>query len=120
MAKPQLGRLTSISGIDMVGEMSEDQLRRRRIMSAFVKDGKIEQIPASHGKRLVLLEMLAQEFEPGVRYPESEVNEILLRWHPDYAAWRRYLIDAEFLDREGGFYWRCGGQVEPLEAAELP
>lgn len=110
----------STSDTDMVDDLSEEERRRRRVMSAFVKDGKIEQIPASQAKRLVLLEMLAQEFEPGVRYPESEVNEILARWHPDYAAWRRYLIEAVFLDRDGGFYWRCGGQVEPVEDAELP
>jgi hypothetical protein len=104
----------------MADELTDEERRRGKVLSAFVKDGKIEQIPASHAKRLVLLEMLAQEFEPGIRYAESEVNEILFRWHPDYAAWRRYLIDAVFLDREDGFYWRCGGQVEPIEDPELP
>jgi hypothetical protein len=104
----------------MVEDLNDEERRRRKVLSSFVKDGRIEQIPASHSKRLVLLELLAQEFEPGIRYAESEVNEILLRWHPDYAAWRRYLIDAVLLDREGGFYWRCGGQVETIEVPELP
>jgi hypothetical protein len=32
--------------------------------------------------------------------------------HPDYAALRRYLVDAGFLDRAGGEYWRSGGTID--------
>ena len=31
--------------------------------------------------------------------------------HADTAAWRRYLVDVGFLDREAGVYWRSGGSV---------
>jgi len=60
----------------------------------------------------VLLDVLAQEFEPGVRYPERVVNEILARFHPDTAALRRYLVDEEFMERDAGVYWRAGGTWE--------
>ena len=50
----------------------------------------------------MLLDWLAQDFEPGVRYPERTVNTIIARRHPDTAAWRRYLVDEEFLERRGG------------------
>jgi hypothetical protein len=33
-------------------------------------------------------------------------------FHDDYAALRRYLVDEEFLSREGGSYWRTGGSVD--------
>jgi hypothetical protein len=55
---------------------------------------------------------VAQSFEPGQTYPESEVNAVLERFHPDYAALRRYLVDDAFLTREGGWYWRSGGTVD--------
>jgi hypothetical protein len=82
------------------------------VLRAFVRDGKLLQIPAQHSKRLVVLDYLAREFEPGVRYPEPEVNEKLSAHHPDYAALRRYLVEEDFLAREGGIYWRTGGSVE--------
>ena len=87
-----------------------------RILRIFVQDGKLVQIPAVHRKRLVVLDWLANMFEPGQAYPESEVNERLSAVHPDYAALRRYLVDAEFLHRRDGFYWRAGGtfDVDPF------
>jgi hypothetical protein len=81
------------------------------VLSRFVRDGRLLSIPAPHGKRLIVLRVLAQEFEPGRRYSEPMVNLILGRWHPDTAALRRYLVDEGFLDRAGGEYWRSGGPV---------
>ncbi len=83
----------------------------RRVLDAFVRDGRITTIPAALGKRLVLLDWLAQDFEPGRRYTESMVNLILGKRHSDTAALRRYLVDHELLSREGGLYWRSGGTV---------
>jgi len=83
-----------------------------RILRIFVHDGKLVQIPAVQSKRLVVLDWLANLFEPGQAYPESEVNKRISAVHPDYAALRRYLVDAEFLHRRDGFYWRAGGSFE--------
>ena len=55
---------------------------------------------------------MARTFEPGHRYPEHEVNDVLRTFWPDYAALRRYLVDEGFLDRADGVYWRAGGTVE--------
>ena len=85
--------------------------RPRWCCSRFVRDGRLLSIPAAHGKRLIVLGLLAQEFEPGRRYSEPMVNLILGRWHADTAALRRYLVDEGFLDRAGGEYWRSGGAV---------
>jgi hypothetical protein len=81
----------------------------RRVLSAFVVDGRITSIPASKSKRHVVLDWLSQDFEPGRRYTEAMVNLIIGRRHADTAAWRRYLVDQEFLSREAGEYWRTGG-----------
>ncbi len=75
-------------------------------------DGTLHTIPSKRAKLLVVLDHLAQSFEPGRVYPEAEVNEVLQRFHPDHAALRRYLVDDGFLTREAGHYWRSGGTVD--------
>ena len=80
-------------------------------LRVFLRGGGIETIPAKHSRRLMLLDQIAQAFEPGVRYPERDVSRFLSWLHPDYASLRRYLVDEEFLTRAGGEYWRTGGTV---------
>jgi hypothetical protein len=80
-----------------------------RVLRTFLRDGRLTQIPTQRSKRLIVLDHLAQEFEPGRRYTETMVNLTLGRWHPDTAALRRYLVDEGFLDRAHGEYWRSGG-----------
>ena len=74
--------------------------------------GGLREVPGKRSKRLVVLSRLSLEFDIGVRYPEREVSETLKRFHPDYAALRRHLVDEGFLSREGGQYWRTGGPVD--------
>ena len=78
----------------------------------FDNDGRLVSIPAREGKRRVVLDAIAQRFEPGRRYSEREVNEVLRGYHGDFAALRRYLVDGEFLERQRGVYWRAGGTVD--------
>jgi hypothetical protein len=77
-----------------------------------VRGERLISIPAAHGKRRAVLEWLAQRFEPGLVYPEREVNARLAEAHPDVAALRRYLVDDGLLDRRQGKYWRTGGAFE--------
>jgi hypothetical protein len=84
-----------------------------RVLKAFVHDDRLTSIPASRSKRLVVLDLIAQDFEPGERYGEPRVNAMLGRWHDDHAALRRHLVDEAFLTREGGVYWRSGGSYAP-------
>jgi len=87
-----------------------DAVASHPTLRAFVRDGAVSALPARAGKRRVLLNEIALAFEPGIRYPERQVDDFLRRIHPDHAALRRYLVDAEFLDRRGGLYWRTGGR----------
>jgi ADP-ribose pyrophosphatase YjhB (NUDIX family) len=82
------------------------------VLRAFTRDGRITSIPVQRARRRLLLEQVAATFEPGVRYPEREVNAILRAWHPDHATLRRYLVDELLLDRAEGMYWRIGGPVD--------
>lgn len=94
----------------------EQALKNRDVVLRAFLDahGRLASIPTKHSKRLVVLDHLAQRFEPGERYPESEVNRLLRPAHDDVAALRRYLVEEGFLDREGGVYWRCGGSVDDV------
>jgi len=85
--------------------------REAGVLRAFLREGRIERLPATRSKRLVVLEHVAHAFEPGVRYPEREVNTLLRAFHPDHAALRRHLVDEGYLTREAGVYWRSGGSV---------
>lgn len=81
-----------------------------RVLGSFLDaDGRLHTIPTKHAKLLVVLDHLAQEFEPGRTYPEAEVDAVLNRVHPDHAALRRYLVENDFLTRERNVYWRSGG-----------
>jgi hypothetical protein len=82
-------------------------------LKPFVRDGQIGELPAKMSRRRELLDVLAQAFEPGVRYPEKTVDDFLRKLHSDHAALRRYLVDEEFLGRAGGEYWRIGGTAGP-------
>ncbi len=91
------------------GPWSGDELE---VLSRFFEGSRLTQIPTSRAKRLVVLERLSQEFEPGVRYPERQVNSVLMVFHPDYATLRRHLVDEGMLTRADGSYWRSGGRFE--------
>lgn len=83
-----------------------------RVLATFVRDGRLVSVPTQRAKRLVVLDRIAQDFEPGLRYDEADVNAIVARWHDDYVALRRHLVDEEFLSRAEGTYWRSGGSVD--------
>ena len=82
------------------------------VLRTFLPDGRITHLPAARAKRLVVLDHVARVFEPGVRYPERDVNAMLGAFFADYAALRRYLVDEGLLARDAGTYWRIGGTVD--------
>lgn len=78
----------------------------------YIRDGRITALPAKLARRRLLLDLVAQAFEPGRRYPESAVDETLKTVFDDHAALRRYLVDEDFLSRTpDGVYWRSAGTV---------
>lgn len=80
------------------------------ILRRFFSGTRLVEIPTSTSKRQLVLERLAQEFEPGLRYQERDVNFTLQLFHADYAALRRYMVDGGLLTRAEGVYWRTGGR----------
>jgi len=81
----------------------------RKVLETFMSsEGRLLQFPAQQKKEEAVLRYVARAFEPGRRYPEREVNEILSQFHEDTARLRRNLVVFGFMDREGGGgdYWR--------------
>lgn len=73
---------------------------------AFIRDGRLTSLPSRRPMILAACQFLAARFEPGRRYAEPEVNEILADDAPDPATLRRLLVDHGFLGRHAGEYWR--------------
>ena len=88
---------------------TEDFRDDGRVLENFVDlAGRLISIPVQHKKRMAVLRWLAEDFQPGRLYAEAEVNRIISRRHPDFAALRRYLVDEELMQRRRGVYWRTG------------
>jgi hypothetical protein len=76
------------------------------VLRSFIRDGRLTIFPTVPAKFQIVLEHLVNSFEPGRSYSETEVNEILNRWHPDHATLRRQLVDAHLLTRANAIYTR--------------
>ena len=109
-----MGVMTELDPASVIEAIAADQQLR-----VFVRNGQIVTMPAKRSRRRLLLDKIAQGFEPGVRYPEPRVSRFLGAIYADYAALRRYLVDEELLSRSGGEYWRSGGTV-PSSAVDGP
>lgn len=96
------------AGIALGAATEDDEV----VLRTFFRNGRLTEIPAKESKRRIVLERIALEFEPGVRYDERQVNAIVGRFFNDHASIRRYLVDEGFLGRERGEYWRTGGRVD--------
>jgi DNA-binding transcriptional ArsR family regulator len=94
-------------GEDVVGGAGDAW--ERKVLRDFFEGERLKEIPASRKKRSVVLRWLAERFQFGREYPESAVNALIGRHHPDFATLRRELIGARLLDRSNGVYWRVAG-----------
>jgi DNA-binding HxlR family transcriptional regulator len=101
----RLNRLLRPEKLAQLADVEGDAWEKK-VLRDFLNGEELKEIPASRKKRIVILKWLAAKFEPGVRYLESEVNEILGRHHPDYATLRRELVGNGLMRRENGVYWR--------------
>lgn len=95
--------LTTVRASDQA-ESTSATSDRDRTMKHFFKDGKLVTIPASRKQRVIVLQYLLEQFEPGRDYPEREVNDLLGAFNEDYATLRRELVDYGYLVRDKGIY----------------
>jgi hypothetical protein len=89
-----------------IADSVEGETWERKVLRTYFEGDTLKRIPATRKKRDVVLRWLVNRFEPGVRYPEAKVNEVLKRHHPDCATLRREFIMTRMMERKGGVYWR--------------
>lgn len=91
-------------------EAAEQQRReeeyRKKVLDSFFEYGRLKAIPAQRKKERICLEEMVKSFQPDREYHESEVNEILLRFHEDYCTIRRDMIAEKLMERDGNVYRR--------------
>lgn len=102
-------RILSGSRPRMSKDDFEGEAYERKVLSDYFAPGeKLKQIPLQRKKFAVVLRYLLRAFEPGQRYTEKQVNELLKCYHPDTASLRRGMVDEGMLARQDGVYWLVG------------
>ena len=102
-------RLLQTENLPRLSRAEDTPAYERKVLNTFTdSEGRITAFPAQEKKYQVLLHYVLQAFEPGVRYTEKQVNEILQRFNDDTASLRRGMIEYHLMEREGGggSYWR--------------
>ena len=102
-------RLLSVEELPRLSVDANLDAYDRKVLANFLDDeGRIKAFPAQEKKFQVILRHVVKSFEPGQRYTEKQVNEILARYHKDTASLRRGLIEYHLMARQtgGGEYWR--------------
>jgi ArsR family transcriptional regulator len=91
----------------LAAEVEEDAYRKK-VLETFFRLGRLTHLPAQRSRAQIILERLAEEFEPARDYTEREVNRILVEFHDDVAALRRGLVSEGLMERAEGVYRRIG------------
>ena len=104
-------RLLSRDDLPKLAEDVDRTAYDRKVLNTFVRaDGTIRSVPAQEKKFQVLLHYVLDAFEPGKRYSEKQVNNLLSGYSADTAALRRGLIEYKLMTREvtqgSSTYWR--------------
>jgi excisionase family DNA binding protein len=79
---------------------------RQKVVSNFVTDNHIAELPTQRSKRKYLLEYILAQFEPDRAYSEEEVNRIIGRHHDDFGTVRREFLAEGMMRCEKGRYRR--------------
>lgn len=92
----------------VAADVDMDAYDRKVIATFTAPDGRIKAFPAQRKKFEAILRYVLRAFEPGVRYSEKQVNQMLSQFHEDTATLRRELVSYGWLKRQGGGgdYWR--------------
>jgi predicted transcriptional regulator len=92
----------------VVSDVDADAYDKKVIKDYSRRDGGLKTLPSQRKKLEAILRYVVKAFDPGRRYSEKQVNEILSRYHADAATLRRELVGFGLMKREGGGgeYWR--------------
>ena len=89
-----------------IDSAEQKRLRKYResVLRTFIKNGKLVQLPKQWKKKRIILDELVTRLDQDKTYAESELNQALITFFPDYCTLRRLLIDEGYMVREGTLY----------------
>ena len=92
---------------EVTQEIDVDAYDHKVIKNYTNPDGTLKTIPTQLKKLDAILRYVLKAFQPGARYTEKQVNEILQHYNEDYAQLRRELVEQGYMRRQGGGgeYW---------------
>jgi predicted transcriptional regulator len=102
-------RILSHETQPVVAEEVDMEAYDRKVLNTYLtEEGRVRGFPTQQKKLEVILRHVVKVFEPGQRYTERQVNEMLSRYNEDTACLRRNLVDFGLMQRQGGGgeYWR--------------
>lgn len=91
---------------DVVDGATVPESLEERVLREYVINDRLRAIPLKAEERLVILRWMANKFEPGRRYTETEVTELVQQYFDKPLTLRRILADNRFLMHTGRQYWR--------------
>jgi hypothetical protein len=115
LLRKTLAEMVALPQPDLAGSVEQDAFRDK-VLKTFFQRGRLVSIPAQSKKQRIVLEKLAEQFEPGREYSEKEVNLILLDFHDDVAFLRRSLVDSGLMERPHGIYKRIMAEADAPQA----
>ncbi len=100
-----LKELTSFENIDKYVQEKRISDYRKKVLKTFFRGKKLIQLPVQKKKRMIILDEFFKKFEPGRKYQEEEVNQIIVDHFEDYCWIRRLMIENRMMFRESQIYW---------------
>lgn len=84
-----------------------DKERETVLKNYMNSDGTIKSYPSKEKKKIIILGEIIKKFSRDKKYSEKEVNEIIQKFHDDYATIRRALVEYGFIERSDDCrnYW---------------
>ena len=79
---------------------------RLMTLETFMPGGKLTVFPRKQEQMLIILDEVANKFEPNKQYKEQDINVILEEVNEDYCTLRRSLVDYGYLTRQRGVYMK--------------
>jgi len=83
--------------------------KKQKVVATFIRNERVERLPAQRSKRKYLLEYILAQFEPNRMYSEEEINRTIGRFHDDTATVRREFVAEKMMDRVNSRYRRRTG-----------
>jgi excisionase family DNA binding protein len=112
----KIGKDWRVNEKDFKAWLDKHSNRRRlsdseKVISRFVKDGKVAILPAQRKRKKYILELILKEFDVNRTYSEQEVNEIITSFYDDYCTIRRLFIEEKMMNRTQGKYRRNNSYI---------